>query len=493
MPDDFPGDLVEKGRLDAELLDNGNAMHGLRGSLPTRVGGMNPLHTFPLIRIDGMTAMRADMQNILDQAIRASMPGPGVVRELKQPEVARLIQSCHRLFILAAGKAAWSMSRAAVSWLGESGRAKALEEILVVLPAAERSRLDAELPDLMMSLPPAARSVRMNVIYAGHPLPDAESLRAGTEAARMADGAGPEDLLLFLGSGGASAMMELPVAGISLEELIRRYDSLLGSGQSIHEMNRERSRLSQIKAGGLLRRAKPARVVQILLSDVPGDDPATIASGPFFEHSASSPSGEASSSLAEAASADGQEATGPVITRFAGSAAMALYAATQAAKDSGFFILPLTSVLQGEAASTGQLFASIAKEIARCDRPVPRPCAVLATGETVVRLPAVHGRGGRNQQLALAAALGIEGMRGVLLASLGTDGRDGPTDAAGALVDGETISRIRAAGRDAKAALDTCDAWSVLGPAGALLRTGPTGTNVNDLIVLLMTDDPGSF
>lgn len=438
-----------------------------------------------LTPFDGRRALRGEMQLILDRAIAASMPGPGVLRHLEDPAIGDEIARCRRLSILAVGKAAFSMTEAALSWLGE--RSRCLEELLVIVPEGDGLPMPRLVPPLS---PECAKLARVNVIYAGHPLPTEESLRAGREAARLARDLGEGDVLLFLGSGGASALMELPVEGVSLDDLVREYGRLMASGLSIHEMNRERAKMSQSKAGGLLRCAKPARVVQILLSDVPGDDVGVIGSGPFVPVvDADAGGSDVTGAVAVMESVAGERDVAPVTTRLAGSSATALDAAVQAARDCGLFVLALTSVLQGDAASAGRVFAAIAREIARCDRPVPRPCAVLATGETVVHLPSSHGRGGRNQHLALAAALDLEGMDGVLLASVGTDGRDGPTDAAGALVDGSTIGRIRAAGLDPAAALRDCDAYSVLSAAGALLRPGPTGTNVNDLIVMLLAEE----
>lgn len=346
---------------------------------------------------------------------------------------------------------------------------------------------------------------RIEVVEAAHPVPDERSLSAARRIAAIVDEAEEDDLVLVLISGGGSALLTLPAQGVSLADLMEANELLLRSGANIQEINAVRKHLSQVKGGQLARRAAPAQLLSLILSDVPGDPLDAIASGPTspdpttFQDAAEvlrryqlweqvPPPVRA---RIEAGLRGGVPETpkpgDPLFERvenlIVGSGRTAAEAAAEAASERGFTPLVLTTTLEGEAREVGKFFSALARELVRFGRPAPLPALLIAAGETTVTVRG-DGKGGRNQEFALSAALGIDGVPGVALLSLGTDGRDGPTDAAGGLVDGGTAARIRAAGLDPEEALAQNDSYTALKAAGDLLVTGPTGTNVADLVLL---------
>ncbi len=372
-----------------------------------------------------------------------------------------------RLYLVALGKASPAMSRAAAQVLGERLYAGV-----------------AAVPQQGAGEPPA----HVRFIPAGHPLPDEGSLAAGRAVADLLSQTRPEDLLLALVSGGGSAMLELPPPGVSLEDLRRLNSLLLRSGAPIQEINTVRRALSRIKAGGLAHLAAPARSAALILSDVVGNRISAVASGPTVLRAV--PPGAARLVLERYDLWD--QAPRPVraflsghtrpITRaprpynlIVGSNRQVAEAAAQCAAQLGFPTRVLSYRMQGEAHEQGL-------RIARSLRRTARPACLLMGGETTVTVRG-DGRGGRNQELALAAALALEGVRDVAVMSLATDGIDGPTDAAGALVTGESAARARARGLDPHAALQANDSYTLLDALDLLIRTGPTGTNLNDLVV----------
>lgn len=316
----------------------------------------------------------------------------------------------------------------------------------------------------------------------GHPLPDECSLRAGDRLLRVLAELPSETRLLFLISGGASSLVECPVKGLGLTELRRINDWLLGSGLAIDAVNRVRKSVSLIKGGGLLSLIGDRLVRALAISDVPGDDPAVIGSGllvPEPALAAGLADLELPTWLAEwvalgLAERGPPPPFGPRIELVA-TLAEALSAAADAGRQAGLPVSLHPAPITGDAALVGGRLAR-----ALLDGP---PGLQIWGGETTVRLPPAPGQGGRNQQLALAAALELAGQTGVWLLSLGTDGTDGPTEDAGALVDGGTCQRIADAGLDAATALARADAGTALETSGDLIRTGPTGTNVMDLIL----------
>jgi glycerate 2-kinase len=299
----------------------------------------------------------------------------------------------------------------------------------------------------------------------GHPLPDAESFRAGADALRIADEnrARGETLVVLL-SGGASAMLAAPAEGVTREEKIATTRALLRSGLPIAEMNAVRKRLSAIKGGKLAMRA--GRSITFALSDVHApieDDPAVIGSGPTI--------------------ADPPLADAPFV--LIGSRRDAMEGARLQARSLGYDTIVVDAPVLGPARDAAAALAARASELVG-DR--SGACCVVASGETTVALPAHghHGRGGRNQEFALAFALAGPALGAHAFASVGTDGVDGPTDAAGAIADERTLARAREKGLDAAAALQAHDSYRFFDALGDLVRTGPTGTNVGDLQVLLV-------
>jgi glycerate 2-kinase len=372
-----------------------------------------------------------------------------------------------RVFLIGLGKAAPNMARAAVSVLG-----RRLEAGLVTVPVG---LAPPDLPGL-------------TIIPAGHPLPDDGSLAAGSAAAAMLSQTGEEDLVLVLVSGGGSAMFELPHPGIRLADLRALHAAVLRSGAPIGVFNAIRRDLSQVKAGGLARLAAPARTVGLILSDVVGDRLSAIASGPTVLVR-SDPKAALEGIfrfgletrlpprlLAALQQPPLQPPRAPRPCNFlVGSRRDVLTAAGRQAADMGFAARVLTGNMQGEARMVGTRLA------ARLRRAQPATCLLMA-GETTVTVRGA-GRGGRNQELAFAAAVALEGHPAAAIMALATDGIDGPTEAAGAIVDGATIAQARRLGFDPAACLEDNDTYPPLSRTGSLIRTGPTGTNLSDLVV----------
>lgn len=347
------------------------------------------------------------------------------------------------------------------------------------------------------------REVRL--LEAGHPLPDERGL-AGTQAMLdLASDLEADDLLLALISGGGSALMVAPVAGVSLGDLQKLTELMLQSGAAIGELNAVRKHLSRVKGGQLARAAAPATVIALLVSDVVGSPLDVIASGPTvadestFEeawavlerygllaeappaivaHLARGRRGE----VAETPKAD-DLAVARVQNVVVASNRLAAEAALERARSLGMQAMLLSTYVEGEAREVGRVFAGIARELAIHGRPLARPACIVAGGETTVTIRGA-GLGGRNQELALGAALGLSGLDRVLVAGLATDGSDGPTDAAGALADGTTMARAMALGLDPHAHLAGNDSYRFFAALGDLLVTGPTNTNVNDLALV---------
>lgn len=300
----------------------------------------------------------------------------------------------------------------------------------------------------------------IEVLEAAHPIPDERSVAAGRRLLAEAAALGPEDLLIFVLSGGASSLIEVPAPGLTLDDLRRAGDALLRSGLAIEAINQERRRLSAIK-GGQLAASTRAAVLTLILSDVPGGDPTVVGSGPTL--ASFPPMDPRSHALVVADHRD------------------ALAAASRSLQEAGVEVVEEHpgGLSGGSARDQGAALGEIWR------RRGARPVALLWSGEASVEVRG-GGRGGRNQELALAAALALRGGRGVTVGVLATDGQDGPTDAAGAIVDGETAGRIAARGLDPRRHLDANDAYPALAAAGALVKTGPTGTNVNDLCITLV-------
>ena len=337
---------------------------------------------------------------------------------------------------------------------------------------------------------------------AGHPVPDEASVEGTQAIARLLEAAGERDLVLCAISGGGSALMTLPAPGLSLADFQAMTGALLRSGATINELNALRKHLDRVKGGGLARLAAPATLVALLLSDVVGNPLDVIASGPTvpdtttFEEAcavvdryglwdALPPAMTARLRAGRAGDIpDTPKAGDPLFERVqtvvVGSLAQAAEAALTQARDLGFHTLLLSTYVEGEAREVGRVCAAIARELAREGRPLPRPACVVLGGETTVTVRG-HGKGGRNQELALAAIPALAGLDDVLLLTVATDGSDGPTDAAGAFADGTSLARAQSLGLDPLAYLAHNDAYTFFELMGDLLITGPTRTNVNDL------------
>lgn len=348
---------------------------------------------------------------------------------------------------------------------------------------------------------------------AGHPVPNQAGLDAGAEVLDMAHAAGPDDLVICLLSGGGSALLESLPAPLTLADLQATTARLLASGAAIHELNAVRKHLSLVKGGRLAQAVAPARLITLVLSDVVGSPLDVIASGPTvadtstwadawgiierYGLAARLPAAVATHLRAglEGELPDtpkmGDPALARAVTLIVGDNALAAEAARAAAARRGYNAAILTTFLEGEAREVARVAVALAREVQAHGRPAPLPACLILGGETTVTLGANPGQGGRNQEVALAAALALAGSEGVTVIALATDGSDGPTDAAGGCVDGATAARARALGFDPYAALRRHNAYPLLDATGALLRTGPTRTNVNDLLFVFVERSGG--
>jgi hydroxypyruvate reductase len=394
--------------------------------------------------------------------------------------------------VVSVGKAAAAMARAAETALG--------------------SRIDDA---LAVANAPAARGMRTRLLVAGHPLPDERGLTAARAVESLVRPLATRDTLVVLLSGGASALLPAPVEGVSLADKAAVTSALMRSGAGISELNAVRKHLSRLKGGGLARVAAPARVHTLVLSDVVGDDLSTIASGPTVPDPTTY--GDALDVLQRRALLDmiptsvrahldrgargrvpetpkaGDYAFGRSTVRVVGSNALSVGAAAAEARRRGFRPVVLTTRLEGEAREAGRILVSVLRECVESGRPASPPVCLLAGGETTVTVRG-QGRGGRNQELVAAAARPLAALPvSAVVASLATDGIDGASDAAGGVADGSTLGRAERLGlAPPEAFLEENDSWSFLAPLGDLIQTGPTGTNVVDLVVLLAARRSGS-
>lgn len=371
-----------------------------------------------------------------------------------------------RMILVAAGKAAWQMAAAAVRVLGH------VDDGIVI---TKYDHVKGEIPGVECR-------------EAGHPVPDENSFAATEKALEKVSDLKETDTVIFLLSGGGSALFEKPlIPGEELQDITKQ---LLACGADIVEMNTIRKRLSSVKGGRFAQACMPAQVYAIVLSDILGDPLDMIASGPAYPDSSTC---EQASCIIEKyhlklsvqAQALMQEETpkklSNVTTQITGSVRELCEAAMKAALKLGYEPVLLTDELCCEAKEAGSMMASILRTHARDEKPL----CFIAGGETVVHLTG-KGKGGRNQELALSAAPGIAGLRNACVFSVGSDGTDGPTDAAGGYVDGETMDRLREKDLDVFTVLRNNDAYTALKAVGGLIMTGPTGTNVNDVAVALL-------
>ena len=406
-------------------------------------------------------SLRKDADQIVRESIAAVLPDEAVRRTLKDYR-----PGAGKTLLVAAGKAAWQMAKAAVDMLGQVDGGVVITKYGHVM---------GEIPGV--------------VCYeAGHPVPDENSFAATKKALELVENRSAGDTVIFLLSGGGSALFELPlISGEELQDITRQ---LLASGADIVEMNTIRKRLSAVKGGRFALACAPAKVLSIVLSDILGDPLDMIASGPAYPDSSTCKQAKNIAAKYELKfSPDAEKLLNEetpkelhnVETHINGSVRELCAAAAAAAQKLGYDPIILTDQLCCEAREAGSFLASILKSHFQSDRSL----AFIAGGETIVHLTG-HGLGGRNQELALAAAPGIADIPGAAVFSVGSDGTDGPTDAAGGYVDGETCAALAERGISVFDMLRDNDAYHALQAVSGLIVTGPTGTNVNDVAVALL-------
>lgn len=424
---------------------------------------------------------------ILSAALEAVDPYAAVKRQMSLQGTKLLIgertydlDAYRHVYVIGGGKAGGSMAKATEDILGD--------------------RLTAGVINTKYGYLADTKIVRIN--EAGHPLPDVAGMAGARQMVDLASEASERDLVICLISGGGSALMTLPVEGITLEDMEALTSALLRCGATINEINTIRKHISQIKGGNLSRVAHPAEVVSLILSDVVGNPLDVIASGPTVPDSSSYAQAweiverydlvdELPRSIIEELR-KGNEGITPETPKkgdplFAktynliiGSNEIAAQAALAEAQDAGFHTMLLSTYVEGEAREVAHVFCAIAKEILHSNQPIQRPACVVAGGETTVTIRG-EGKGGRNQELALAAAIQLGDLDDVMIIALATDGTDGPTDAAGAIADGSTLRRARREKLLARDYLANNDSYNFFDQLDDLLITGPTNTNVNDL------------
>ncbi|EJB03042.1 putative glycerate kinase [Rhizobium leguminosarum bv. trifolii WSM597] len=418
-----------------------------------------------------ISAPRDFLKSLFDAAVRAADPLTGIKANLPDRPKGKTV-------VIGAGKGAAQMARALESvWDGP------LTGLVVTRYGYGCDTRDIE------------------IIEAAHPVPDAAGRAAARRLMETVSGLTEDDLVIALICGGGSALLPAPPAGLTLEDEIALNEMLLASGAPISAMNVVRKHLSTIK-GGRLAAATRARVVSLIVSDIPGDNPAHVASGPTVpdgstRHDALEIVKQYGLQLPQAAldhlnsaKADAPRPDDPVFARHArhiiASAGVSLEAAAALAKSQGIEPAILSDAIEGEARDVAQVHAAIAREVLGRNRPFPKPVVILSGGETTVTLRAKGGKGGRNGEFALAMALAIDAQEGIHLLAADTDGIDGSEDNAGAFADGGTVKRLRAAGLDPRRLLDGNDSYSGFAAVGDLFETGPTGTNVNDFRAILI-------
>ena len=423
---------------------------------------------------------RVFLRSLYDAAVQRALPAHNTAAHLPPPPKGRTL-------VLGAGKAGGAMA-AAVDALWPGG---------APLSGLVITRYD--------HVPPAykARPGRIEVVEASHPVPDDAGRRAAVRIAELTRGLTADDLVLCLISGGGSALLSMPAAGMTLEDKQAINKALLQSGAAIGEMNCVRKHLSAIKGGRLAAMCAPARVVTLLISDVPGDDPQVIASGPTVADETTCADALAicrryAIALPAAALAGLEsgafESPKPGAALFDGHAVhmiatpqQSLEAAATVARAAGVEAHILSDEIEGESREVAKVHAALARAVARRGHPFARPCVTLSGGETTVTVKSKGGRGGRASEFLLGCAIALQGEPGVHVLAADTDGIDGIEDNAGAVVTPDTLARAQALGLKAAEFLDRNDAYSFFQPLGDLVVPGPTFTNVNDFRALLIT------
>jgi glycerate 2-kinase len=441
----------------------------------------------------GMTGLKADAGEILEACLKAADPESAVKRIVRIDghkiviggRIGPAIDDFDRIIVVGAGKGSAAMGKAVEDVFGDL-----IHEGVICV------KYDHGLP-----------LKRIRVLVGRHPLPDGNGRRAAQEISQLVQSAGERDLVISCISGGGSALLPSPAPPITLEEKQLITDRLLAVGADIHEINAVRKHISLTKGGNLMRRAYPAFVLNLMLSDVIGDDPGTIASGPFAPDG--STFSDALSVLdrygltetapiavvhrlragSEGSVPENPKASDPIFKRvenvLVGTNIISLEAGERKAREMGYNALILSSTIEGDTTQAALFHASVAAEIRDTGHPVSPPACVLTGGETTVVIRGT-GLGGRNQEFALSLVEKASQIPGCLFLSVGTDGTDGPTDAAGAITDTTTSERARSLGMDPKTYLEDNDSYHFFERLDDLAVTGPTRTNVMDVRIVLV-------
>lgn len=412
-----------------------------------------------------MEKLYQDANLIIDESIKACMPHDAVIRALEDYNPDK------KIYVVSVGKAAWSMAKAAHESLGS----KISDGIVLTKYGHSQGGING-----------------FKILEAGHPVPDENSVFGTKAILKLVQNLTEDDELLFLLSGGGSALFESPVEGVSLADIQEITKQLLSSGADIEEINAVRKRLSEVKGGRLAEKCK-ASIYAVVLSDVIGNSLSAIASGPVSEDETSTEQVKQivdkyklkiSSGIEKAIASEMPKDIKNVTHKIIGSVDLLCEKAVEIAEKQGYKACLLTTHLNCEAKEAGRMLASIIKSMKKGNSGFKTPCALIFGGETVVNLSG-SGVGGRNQELALSAANEISRIENVVIFSVGSDGTDGPTDAAGGIVSGDTAKILMKSGVNINFALSNHDSYNALKAIGALVKTGPTGTNVNDLTVAL--------
>jgi glycerate-2-kinase len=451
-----------------------------------------------MVILNGVTEndqkMRKDALDILTSAVKAVNPKNAIKQRLAirdnflyVNDTALDLNTFSRIYVIGGGKAGGAMAEGLEDLLGD----KLTGGVVNVLKGTENRH--------------SLKRIELNP--ASHPLPDHGSVRGVEKMLSIVDDAGEDDLIIALISGGGSALMTKPAEGVDLKDFQKITELILRSGATINELNTVRKHLSDFKGGQLARRAYPSRMLALILSDVVGDPVDTIASGPTapdkstFDGSIKvirkkglwnkTPKSvrrrleKGKEGLIAETPKPGDEVFKNITNIIIGSNFMAAKAAQDTANHLGYRSMILSTMIEGESKHIGAAMAGIAREILSSGNPVERPAAVISGGETTVTVSG-SGVGGRNQELALGAVGKMQGLNSIL-ATLATDGIDGPTDAAGAIVDGRTFEKANEMNLDVDEYLSENDSYSFFNKLGDLLLTDPTGTNVNDITIILVS------
>ena len=427
--------------------------------------------------------MQSDLREILAAGLAAADPADAVRRSLgvkgRSISVGGRTFEAENVSVVATGKAAGAMARAAVEVLGD----RISGGIVVTKDDHDPG------PEVL------------ETVFSSHPEPDERGVEAARKVRELAESLEEDDLLLALVSGGASALLADPEPPIELADLKKLTGDLLRSGADIGEINTVRKHVSVLKGGGLVRLASPAPTAALLLSDVVGDEPSSIASGltapdpttlddthSVLRRYGIEPAESIAEHLREAEEnpAPGDPVFENVVNLICGGGRHAAEAAVRKAEELGYAPLLLTTTLTGDALGAASMYAAIVREVLSSGNPIAPPCAVVSGGEATVVVRG-SGKGGPNEEFCLALAVELEGVEGWAAFSADTDGNDGSTDAAGGIVGGATAGRMREGGVNPGEALSNNDSYAALEAGEALLVTGPTGTNVNDLRVALIS------